>query len=60
MTYLDVVRKAQAAERHGYGRVQFVPCETWLAGDQINLWTYWQGYRLEEYQTLCQGGFLNV
>ena len=48
MTYLDVVRKAQAAERRGYGRVQFMPCETWLAGDQINLWTYWQGYRLKD------------
>ena len=48
MTYYEVVKKAQAAERTGFGTVQFAPCETWLAGDQINLWTYWQGYQLKD------------
>ncbi len=48
MTYLQVVRKAQATERNGYGKVRYEPCEAWLAGDQINLWTYWQGYQLKD------------
>lgn len=48
MTYLDVVRKAQAAEKSGYGRVQFMPCETWLARGQVSLWVHWQGYWLKD------------
>ncbi len=50
MKYKDVVRKAQNARKKAYGNrdVKFVPCETWLAGNQINLWTYWQGYQLKD------------
>lgn len=48
MRYQEVVEKAQKAERKGTEKVPFWPCETWLAGDQINLWTYWQGYQLKD------------
>lgn len=33
---------------YGYGKVKYVPCETWQKGNQINLWTYWQGYQLKD------------
>ncbi len=26
----------------------YVSCEVWEKGDQINLWTYWQGYQLKD------------
>lgn len=52
MTYLEVVRKAQAyAKKRGeYGNssVTLYPCETWLNGDQINLWNYWQGHQYKD------------
>ncbi len=50
MKYKDVVRKAQNARKKAYGNrdVKFFPCQTWLDGDQINLWTYWQGYQLND------------
>lgn len=44
-------RKKAIAERnncYGYGKVAYEPCELWLSGDQINLWTYWQGYQLKD------------
>ena len=44
----DVVKKAKVTDRTGYGKVQFQRCDTWLKGDQINLWTYWQGYQLDD------------
>lgn len=50
MTYSDVVRRAQNARREPYGNgsIQYAPCDIWLNGDQINLWTYWQGYQLDD------------
>lgn len=50
MKYQEIVKEAQNARKKAYGngQVQFAPCETWLEGDQINLWTYWQGYQLKD------------
>ena len=50
MTYKDVVEKAQKARKnpYGYGKVEYDPCEIWQKGNQINLWTYWQGYQLKD------------
>ena len=48
MKYQEVVEKAKKAVRIGSEIVPFQPCEIWLAGDQINLWTYWQGYQLKD------------
>lgn len=52
MRYYDVVQKAKydIANRpeYGYGKVQYKPCSTWENGNQINLWTYWQGYQLDD------------
>ena len=48
-TYQEVVKKAQAVARirgeYGNKDVTLYPCDTWLNGDQINLWSYWQGYQ---------------
>ncbi len=46
MKYKDVVEKAIKARRNPYGNGMYAPCKTWLDGNQINLWTYWQGYQL--------------
>ena len=48
--YSDVVRKAKSARKDPYGneKIKYAPCEIWLNGDQINLWTYWQGYQLDD------------
>lgn len=48
MKYRDVVEKAQKARRKSYGNGMYSPCNIWLDGDQINLWTYWQGYQLKD------------
>lgn len=50
MTYSAVVKEAKEERKtpYRYGKVNFIPCSTWLEGDQINLWTYWQGYQLED------------
>ena len=52
MTYREVVKLAQTeiADRQKYcnNKIRYVSCSTWEAGDQINLWTYWQGYQLED------------
>ena len=50
MKYREVVEAAKKARLapYGHGKVQFAPCDIWLKGDQINLWTYWQGYQLED------------
>ena len=52
MKYTEVVRRAQSEikERTGYGNrnITYVSCPTWENGDQINLWTYWQGYQLKD------------
>lgn len=50
MMYSDVVRRAQNARRepYGNGNIQYALCDIWLNGDQINLWTYWQGYQLDD------------
>lgn len=33
---------------YGNDKITLYPCETWLNGDQINLWTYWQGYQYND------------
>ena len=48
MTYEEVVKKAKNFDRKGDKKIKFKPCKTWLDGDQINLWTYWQGYQLDD------------
>ncbi len=49
MSYADVVSKAKdrGSKPYGRGKVSYKPCDTFLKGDQINLWTYWQGYQLK-------------
>ena len=48
MKYLEVVNKAKKAKRIGSKKIEFQDCEIWLNGNQINLWTYWQGYQLTD------------
>ena len=50
MNYKGVVVSAQKARKkpYGYRNIDFEPCDEWLDGDQINLWTYWQGYQLKD------------
>ncbi len=48
LKYQDVVRKAKGIVRNGYGRIDFQTCKLWEHSDQINLWTYWQGYQLKD------------
>lgn len=48
MKYKDVVKEAKNTKREGTDRVPFQKCDTWLDGNQINLWTYWQGYQLKD------------
>lgn len=52
MTYAEVIKKAkrEIKNRKDYGtkKVPFKLCETWLEGNQINLWTYWQGYQIKD------------
>lgn len=50
MTYGEVVKRAQKIRKEPYdnGKIFYKPCEVWLKGDQINLWTYWQGYQLKD------------
>ena len=52
LTYAEVVRKAKRSicsrEHYGNKRVAYRPCQTWLDGDQINLWSYWQGYQIRD------------
>lgn len=49
MKYKDVVVSAQNARKESYGNrsIDFEPCDEWLEGNQINLWTYWHGYQLK-------------
>lgn len=48
LNYKEVVKKAQFVinEKYGFGSLHLVPCDLWRHGDQINLWTYWQGHQL--------------
>ena len=57
MTYSELVERAKKETsirinngeyRTTNGRVEYVACSTWEKGDQINLWTYWQGYQLKD------------
>ena len=52
MTYSEVVKKAkqELAKRgeHRAGGVELYACKLWENGDQINLWSYWQGYQIED------------
>ena len=51
MTYKEVVKKAKTTlQRRGhYGTddVDLYACDLWLKSDQINLWTYWQGFQID-------------
>lgn len=50
--YADVVRKAKKElnnpSHYPIGKIQFIDCPIWQKGDQINLWTYWQGYQIKD------------
>lgn len=52
MKYEDVVRKAKEdiIKRTNYRneKIIYAPCPIWEAGNQINLWSYWQGYQLKD------------
>ena len=53
VTYSEVVEKAkQEMENRGDDywntKVPFKPCDVWQKGNQINLWTYWQGYQIKD------------
>lgn len=52
MEYENVVKTAKEVikGRNNYRnrKVVYVPCPLWEAGNQINLWTYWQGYQLKK------------
>lgn len=52
MTYKEVVNKAkrEVKSRTAYGNssITYKNCQEWLDGDQINLWSYWQGYQLQD------------
>ena len=52
MTYIDVVNKAKMElnnpNHYGKSSIKFIKCPTWKKGDQINLWTYWQGYQIKD------------
>lgn len=54
MTYSEVVAEAKKhsedllkKDLYKYGKVEFSQCDTWINGNQINLWSYWQGYQIE-------------
>ncbi|WP_026664496.1 hypothetical protein [Butyrivibrio sp. FC2001] len=55
MTYQEVVQlaKTDIASRTDYGnkKITYVPCPLWENGNQINLWTYWQGHQLKDLGT---------
>lgn len=50
--YAEVVNKAKKAlgnpNHYPLGKIQFDDCPVWQKGDQINLWTYWQGYQIKD------------
>ncbi len=52
MTYKEVVKKAktmlQRRGHYGTDDVDLYACDLWLKSDQINLWTYWQGYQIDD------------
>ena len=52
MMYEDVVMTAKEVinSRTNYRnrKVIYVPCPIWEAGNQINLWSYWQGFQLKD------------
>ena len=49
INYQEIVRNAKEITRSGYGSIDFRICELWEQCDQINLWTYWQGYQLKDF-----------
>ncbi len=52
MNYSEVVQKAKhdILNRKQYGNkiIHYRLCNEWLLGDQINLWSYWQGYQIKD------------
>ena len=55
MRYEEVVKKAKeeiadrlAKDTYKSGSVTYIKCDAWMAGDQINLWTYWQGHQIKD------------
>ena len=52
MTYLKVVKEAQKEiknrKEYKNSKLTLHSCRLWEKGDQINLWTYWQGYQLKD------------
>lgn len=52
MTYSEVVKEAQKQikNRKNYKNSKLIlhSFKVWEDGEQINLWTYWQGYQLED------------
>lgn len=51
-TYRSFVKRVQKYYcNQGNAELKYKPCDVWKNGDQINLWTYWQGYQLEDIES---------
>ena len=52
MKYSEVVEKAKKTLKsrgeYGNNKVTLSSCEVWEKGNQINLWAYWQGYKIAD------------
>ena len=52
MSYAKVVEEAQkeisGRKQNVADKLILTACDTWKKGDQINLWTYWQGFQLDD------------
>lgn len=52
MSYAKVVKEAQkeisGRKQNAADKLILTACDTWKKGDQINLWTYWQGFQFDD------------
>lgn len=40
--------KARTQSEYSNHYIKLSSCALWEKGDQINLWTYWQGYQIKD------------
>ena len=52
MTYSEVVEEAKKVisgrNQNATDKLILKDCDTWINGNQINLWSYWQGFQLDD------------
>ena len=52
MTYSEVVEEAKkeisGRNQNATDKLILKDCDTWINGNQINLWSYWQGFQLDD------------